>query len=272
MRFEQKLGNLESQLKAVQFHEDHDRLAADPAAFAREVLGLDLDDWQRAVIEADSKRDILNCSRQAGKSTTAAVLALHEALYKPGSLTILVSPSQRQSSELFRKVVELRNTLPEEPDLTEDNRLSMTVQGGGRVLSLPGTEATTRGFSGATLIIEDEASRVDDHLYFAMRPMLATSNGRMILMSTPFGQRGHFWETWDKGGDGWNCVKVPATQVPRIAPEWLEEERRSMGEWWYQQEYMCEFVDAEDAVFQMRYIEAALSEDVKSLRLGAGNG
>jgi hypothetical protein len=240
------------------------RHALDPAAFALEVLGLDLDPWQRDVISRPSKRDLLNCSRQAGKSTTAAVLGLHEALYRPGSLTILVSPSQRQSSELFRKVTELRELLPTPPELSEDNKLSMSVRGGGRVLSLPGSEATIRGFSGATLIVEDEASRVDDALYFSIRPMLAVKGGRLILMSTPFGKRGHFWREWS-AGTGWNRVEVPATAVPRISAAFLEEERRSMGDWWFEQEYLCQFKEATDAVFSHAAVMGALSDDVTPL-------
>lgn len=233
------------------------RHALDPVAFAVEALGLELDDWQRGVLTSTGKRDLLNCSRQAGKSTTAAVLGLHEAIYKPSSLTILVSPSQRQSSELFRKLTELRERLPAQPLLVEDNKLSMAVQGGGRVVSLPGSEATIRGFSGATLIIEDEASRVDDALYFSIRPMLAVRQGRLVLMSTPFGRRGHFWEEWS-GGSSWNRVRVPASEVPRISKDFLEEERRSMGEWWYRQEYLCEFSETIDSVFSHDSIQAAL--------------
>ncbi len=240
------------------------RFALDPAAFALEVLNLELDDWQRAVISSTGKRDLLNCSRQAGKSTTAAVLGLHEAVYRPGSLTILVSPSQRQSSELFRKVTELRELLPTQPELSEDNKLSMSVKGGGRVLSLPGSEATIRGFSGATLIIEDEASRVPDELYMAIRPMLAVRDGRLILMTTPFGKRGHFWREWDTGSS-WQRVEVPATAVPRISPEFLAEERSSMGAWWYEQEYLCQFKESTDAVFSHAAVMGALSDDVQPL-------
>jgi hypothetical protein len=240
------------------------RYALDPVAFALEVLGLELDPWQADVIGRPSKRDLLNCSRQAGKSTTAAVLGLHEALYKPGSLTILVSPSQRQSSELFRKVTELREKLPSSPPLTEDNKLSMTVKAGGRVLSLPGSEATIRGFSGATLIVEDEASRVDDALYFSIRPMLAVKGGRLILMSTPFGKRGHFWNEWNTGTT-WNRVEVPATAVPRISAEFLEEERSSLGDWWFSQEYLCEFQESTDAVFSHDAVMGALSDDIQPL-------
>ncbi len=240
------------------------RHALDPVAFAREALGLELDPWQRQVIASTGKRDLLNCSRQAGKSTTAAVLGLHEALYRPGSLTILVSPSQRQSSELFRKVTELRELLPTQPELSEDNKLSMSVRGGGRVLSLPGSEATIRGFSGATLIVEDEASRVDDALYFSIRPMLAVKGGRLILMSTPFGKRGHFWNEWDAGAT-WQRVEVPATDVPRISQEFLEEERSSMGSWWFSQEYLCEFRESTDSVFSHESIMRAVRSDVLPL-------
>ena len=240
------------------------RYALDPVAFAAEVLGLELDPWQRSVISSTGKRDLLNCSRQAGKSTTAAVLGLHEALYRPGSLTILVSPSQRQSGELFRKVTELRELLPTQPELSEDNKLSLTVKGGGRVLSLPGSEATIRGFSGATLIVEDEASRVDDALYFSIRPMLAVKGGRLILMSTPFGKRGHFWREWDEGTT-WQKIKIPASRVPRISKEFLEEEKASMGLWWYAQEYECEFKESTDSVFSYDDVMGALSDDVPVL-------
>ncbi len=241
------------------------RYALDPVAFASEVLGLELDPWQRDVIASTGKRDLLNCSRQAGKSTTAAVLGLHEALYRPGSLTILVSPSQRQSSELFRKVIELREKLSSASvgvELTEDNKLSMTVKGGGRVLSLPGSEATIRGFSGATLIIEDEASRVDDALYFSIRPMLAVKNGRLILMSTPFGRRGHFWNEWSTGLT-WTRTEIPASSVPRISKEFLAEEKASMGSFWYEQEYLCQFKESTDAVFSYDDVMGALDTDAK---------
>ena len=240
------------------------RHALSPVAFAEEALKLSLDPWQCGVLSSRGKRDLLNCSRQAGKSTTAAVLGLHSALYRPGSLTLLVSPSLRQSSELFRKVSELREALPTPPDLLEDNRLSMSVRGGGRVVSLPGSEATIRGFSGATLIVEDEASRVDDHLYMAVRPMLAVNNGRLILMSTPFGKRGHFWREWSEGAT-WQRVEVPATEVPRISQEFLEEERASMGDWWFSQEYMCEFRESTDSVFSHDVVMNALSDEITPL-------
>ena len=224
------------------------RFALSPADFASELLGLELDPWQRGVLESIGKRDILNITRQGGKSTVSAVLALHQALYRPGSLSILVSPSQRQSGELFRKCLEFKARLPRQSDLVEDSKTSLNLVSGGRIVSLPGSEATVRGFSAANLIIADEAARIDDSLYLAIRPMLATSNGRLILMSTPFGRRGFFWREWDTGVN-WNRVEVPATSIPRISAAFLAEERASMPALWYSQEYCCVFGENTDSVF-----------------------
>jgi hypothetical protein len=260
MKLRRQLEDLRSRLKAVSFAHEGEHYALDRVAFAEEALGLELDPWQARVLTVPSKRDVLNCSRQAGKSTTAAVLALHEALYKPGSVTILVSPTLRQSSELFRKVVDLRERLPVAPTLLEDNKLSMDIQGGGRVVSLPGSEATVRGFSAVTLLIEDEASRVEDALFEATRPMLATTNGRHILMSTPWGKRGHFWEVWDQQ-PGWTKTRITVYDVPRIDRGWIEEERQNTPAMVFASEYMGEFVDSIDQVFGTEYVMGALTDD-----------
>jgi hypothetical protein len=65
----------------------------------------------------------------------------------------------------------------------------MTLANGSRIISLPGDEETIRGYSGVRRLIVDEASRVLDPLYFAIRPMRApmraVSQGRMICLSTP---------------------------------------------------------------------------------------
>ncbi len=240
------------------------RHALDPAVWAEEALGLELDGWQAEVLRSQGKRDLLNVTRQGGKSTVAAALGLHAALYRPGSLTLLVSPSLRQSGELFRKLLELRDKLPVQPELLEDNRLSMSVKSGGRVVSLPGSEATIRGFSGATLIVEDEAARVPDELYMAIMPMLATTNGRLMLLSTPWGRRGHFWQEWSEG-KSWRRVEVPATACPRISPEFLDEQRQRMPPFVFAQEYGCSFEASSDAYFSYADIQAALIHDLRPL-------
>jgi hypothetical protein len=96
--------------------------------------------------------------------------------------------------------------------------------------------------------------------------MLAVSNGKLILMSTPFGKRGFFYEEWTNG-ESWERVQVKASECPRIPPEFLEEERRSLGEWWYKQEYECEFMDAIDNVFRTEDIEQMFRGEVEQWEL-----
>ncbi len=237
----------------------------DSVSWSRDCLNISPDPWQSRVLRSESSRLLLNCSRQSGKSTIAAILALHRALFYPGSLILLVSPSLRQSSELFRKVSDLINILHERPERTEDNRLSCTFNNNSRIVSLPSKEETIRGFSGVSLIIEDEAARVPDDLYRAVRPMLAVSQGRIILMSTPFGKRGHFFDEWTHGSQSWERIMIPATDCPRISPEFLEEERPALGEWWFKQEYLCIFTDTVDQIFPHDLVSAALTSDLKPL-------
>lgn len=241
------------------------RLALDPVAFAAEKLDLVLDAWQAQVLSSAGKRLILNCSRQAGKSTVTSILALIKGLYYPGSLILLLSPSLRQSNELFRKVTDNLKKLKQRPRLIEDNKLSAQFDNGSRIVSLPGKEGTIRGFSGAGLLIIDEASRVDDSTYKAVRPMLATSAGSLVLLSTPWGKRGFFHDEWTQGGETWQRFKITALDVPRIPAAFLEEEKRSLGDFFFQQEYMCEFKETVDQVFSYDMIMSAIDPNIKPL-------
>jgi hypothetical protein len=79
-------------------------------------------------------------------------------------------------------------------------------------------------------VLLDEAAQVSEELYYAVRPMLAVSRGKLILLSTPRGKRGIFWHAWDQEPN-WKRVEVTADQCPRISQEYLEQERRAIGEW-----------------------------------------
>lgn len=226
-------------------------------------LGFELDDWQEKVLQSTSRDIILNCSRQSGKSTISALLGLYHALYHPNSLVLIVSPSLRQSGELFKRVTGFYMDLgqPIKPDVW--TALQLHLQNGSRILALPGSEQTLRCYSGVSLLIIDEASRVLDETYFSVRPMLAISGGTLILLSTPHGKRGFFYDTWQNGGDEWLKVKVLATDCPRITAEFLAEERQALGEWWYKQEYLASFEDNEAMVFRSDDVEATFREDVE---------
>ena len=228
-------------------------------------LGFVPDGPQRRVLETRSQRVLLNCTRQWGKSTVTATRAVYEAATKPRGLTVVVSPSARQTGEFLRKASGFTRQLGIRPRGDGDNEMSLLFPEGGRIVGLPGNESTVRGFSAVTLMLVDEASRVSDELYEAVRPMLAVSKGTLWLMSTPFGKRGFFYRMWAEGGREWERVSVPATECPRIDAEFLKQEKAEMGERTFRQEYMCEFADGTSGVFDMEMVQRAFTEDVKPL-------
>jgi hypothetical protein len=239
----------------------------DPVIFARRA-DIVPDPWQATVLRSSAQQQILLCSRQAGKSTVSAVLAVHEALYQAGSLILVLNPSLRQSQELFRKMLDTYAGVGETVKAETENKLTLELSNGSRIVSLPGKEATIRGFSGVSLLLVDEASRVDDALYQAVRPMLAVSRGRIVLLSTPFGKRGFFFHEWMEGGPDWQRTRITAHDVPRIDPDWLEAERRRIPAAMFAQEYLCTFGELEDAVFSHDDIQAMRSADVVPLFAG----
>ena len=226
--------------------------------------GLTPDDWQARLLRERPKRVLCCCSRQSGKTEVAITLAEWTALFESGSLTLIVSPSQRQSGEVFRRLMLLHSALKDVPRLVAESALRAEYANGSRVVALPGSERTTRGYAGARLVILDEASRVEDSLLASLRPTMATVDGRLLALSTPAGQRGWFHKSWTEGED-WHRIRVPASESPRLSKEFLDEELRELGPTMYEQEYELAFLSDSEALFNYAIIAAAFTADVQPL-------
>jgi Terminase large subunit, T4likevirus-type, N-terminal len=238
--------------------------ALDPAILMQD-LGFAGDPWQCRALRSRSDRLLLLASRQSGKSTVTSCIALHQALYRPGTLTLLFAPSLRQSGELFLKVITAYRDLGCPVPATKELSLSLELENGSRIVTLPGDEATVRGFSAVSLAIVDEAARVSDALIPAIAPMLAVSRGRLLLLTTPFGRRGTFFDAWEGGDVSWERIRAVASECPRINPAFLEEQRRLLGPRYYAQEYESMFVDAEGQLFSSESIERVFCDTDNSL-------
>ena len=235
------------------------RAGLTPLGFAARV-GFVPDGPQARLLTSKSTRILVNCTRQWGKSTTIALMALHQCFASPGSLVLMVSPSERQSSELLRKTHPFIGALGVKPKNL--GALSVEFRNGSRIVALPGAEATILGFSSVALLIEDEASQVGDNLHYGILPMLAVEvegrpPNRHVLMGTPFGKRGHFWDLCTKLYPGWEYHEVKAEDCPRIKPEFLAEQKARLPDFWYRQSYCCEFVATTTSWFDQAAIDAA---------------
>jgi len=219
------------------------------------------------VLRSPAERLLFLCGRQCGKSLTAAAIGLATALTIPGSLTLILSPTLRQSGEMFRaKLLRIWSKLGQPLKLRPASQLTLELSNGSRVIALPENEEGLRGYSGVHLLIIDEAARVSDELYYAVRPMLSTVRGRLVALSTPFGQQGWFYEAWH-GPEAWQRIKVLSRDCPRIDPAFLADERRALGPRWYGMEYECIFLALAGGLFDPQDVEAALSADLIPLSL-----
>ncbi len=248
------------------------RQALDPVVFAVERLGITPDAWQERVLRARERQVLMNCSRQVGKSTVTAIAALHTALFRPRSLTLIFSKTKRQSGELLDKVYTFIDRMERPPGLDKDNDGEARLKNGSRIMSLPGDGTNSRSFSAPDLLIEDEAAFCSDDLFASVLPMLLTTNGRLWLLSSPNGKRGHFYELWSSDDTAWHRERITVYDSPRISEASAHKLQRQIGPHRFRQECLCIFTEAETAYFSDATIERAFSHDVPLLPLRIGPG
>lgn len=244
------------------------RHALSPASWARDALRWTPDEWQVRLLDSPRRRRIALCSRQSGKSDTAAILALHQATFRPGSLVLLLAPSLRQAGELLRKVKGHLRAMGATAPKVERENLSELELNGSRIMALPGDNPDSlRGISAPDLIILDEAAFVSKELVDVILPFLAASpNGVLVLLSTPGVASGFFYESWHDASGRFEKIRVSAEQISRITPDFLDEMRARLGPRRFGSEFMCEWLTGDtSSVFGRSAIEAAFSENVPLL-------
>lgn len=252
-------------------------------------LGFEAFDWQQEALDPGIDRLILLCGRQSGKSTAIAALCTHKAKYQPGSLILLFSPTEDQSEELMSKISTLMSQ-DKEIILVRDSSETKKLLNGSRIKAFSASPKAARGYSDPDIIVFDEAAQVPRELYLTVRPMMTGGKTTLILLSTPYGKEGFFYDTWTDGSPEWTRVMVKPTDVlhdalpdeyppvdekawadmqrskgikayisPRHKKPFLREELRVMGEHWYRQEYNCEFLSPVDSLFDPADVDAAFS-------------
>lgn len=213
------------------------RMALDPAALFERAFRFDALPWQRDYLR--EHRPVATVKgRQTGASTAAAALAVHEALYRAGSTSAIVSPSLRQSQEIAGKArTALRNL---DVELAQDSATTLRLRNGSRVMALPGTPKSVRGWS-ASLLVLDEAAYLDPETWTAVRALVAATGGRLVIQSTPDLAAGPFFDLVTGDDPAWARFSVPSGSVSTIAGSFLEAERRAMTADEYAREYECRF-------------------------------
>ena len=232
-----------------------------PSVWCRRELKLELDPWQIRMVDAPAaSRVICLTHRQAGKTTAAAVSVAHTMAWRqPGSTSLILAPTLRQSSESIRNL--RGRLLAAGEQLTIDNVFAIELATGSRALALPGADdASIRGLSIDGDCVVDEAARVSDALYEAARPMLIrhVATARLILLSTAWARLGFFYKIWAEGSHrDWLKIEARVDECPHISQADLDRERRAMPASAFAREYENVFDSLESRFFDADAIAGA---------------
>jgi len=225
------------------------------------------DEWQQQVLDHIG-HITLRTGRQVGKSEVVSAKAVKFALDNPKTTTLIIAASQRQAGLLFEKVkanidrLEEKNKkvklYAEAPTLTR-----IILKNGSKIYALPAgrTGYFIRGFT-IDLLIADEAAYIPESVWTAVIPMLAVSQklrkkGFIILLSTPFGRGGYFYESFTD--PDFRAFHVSSEDCPRIPKEFLQKEKLRMTSMQYRQEYLGEFTDDSTQFFPTNLIKERMT-------------
>ena len=233
--------------------------------WAKNELEFEADAPQKELLTSESQNILMLGGRQIGKSTAAAIRVVHEAIHNPDSTILLAGPTGRQSGQIMVKAKQITRSLGRTTAGPPPGCEGFRLDNGSNIISLPDSGQTIRGFSAPRLIVIDEAAFVSDELITALKPMLAVSNGRMMLLSTPNGQSGYFFEKWHEEEGPWQRIECKASDCQRINAEMLNNMRSTMSEEEYSQEFDCKFLAAPGQFFTLDLIRRSFRSDVKPM-------
>jgi len=222
------------------------------------------DKWQKEVLETKGNVT-LRSGRQVGKSEVISAKAAAFAQENPGTTTLIIAASQRQSSLLFEKVRgnldlinEKEKIYAEPPTLTR-----IRLKNKSQIYALPAgrTGYFIRGFT-IDMLIADEAAYISENVWLACTPMIAVSRklrgmGYIILLSTPFGKGGYFFNSFTD--DDFRSFHVSSEDCPRIPKDFLRKEKLRMTKAQYRQEYLGEFCDEWNQFFPTNLIKKCMN-------------
>lgn len=239
------------------------RALRDPVAFAEVLCGAPLWDHQVAVARSAARYRIICAGRQVGKSRLLAVLSLHQAFSKPGSLTLIVSAGEDAAKRLLRECAELAGVAVLAPSVTDDQAALIMLSNGSQIKSVPASQKQIRG-NAIDLLICDESGWIDSEVWRASEPaIIARPGSRIIAVSSPWGQPDHWYRgLWQRGMDSPDAMYEswhwPSTASPMVDAALLEEIRKRETDEYFRREYLAEWTSDYGSYLTEEEISAAV--------------
>jgi len=234
----------------------------DPVFFAENVLGFSPFSYQAAILRDSCKRVVACLGRQSGKTTTVAVKAIHFAYTKPKTVTLIVSPSLRQSIILFDRILDFiySNKLLAR-SVRRKTRTIIRLSNGSQIVALPCSAHRLRGHTAHSLIVDEAAFLQDEIITQILFPMLATTDGYMTLLSTPWAKGSLFYKVFTD--PTYSVHHVKSNECPLISKEFLNEQKRNMTRQGYLMEFEAEFAEEESSYFPQDLIKSCIDPETE---------
>lgn len=238
------------------------QLKENPTLFAQTLLNFNPFPYQQQLLNDPSKRIIACMARQTGKTTTIATKAIHYAYTNPNTTTLIISPSLRQSIIMFDKILNFITNNPLlNQSVTRKTRTLIQLTNKSQIIALPCSEHQLRGYT-AHLTICDEAAFTPEHIITEIiLPMLSTTNGTAILLSTPWDKNHFFHQAFLN--PNYTTYKIKSEQNPLIPKQFLQEMQQNMTKEAYKREYEAEFTETQNTYFPQELIRKCVEHAQK---------
>ena len=269
MRREQKQ-RLEKLKREMQAQEETP-LPKDPIKFSREVLKFNPLPYQEKLLQDQSDRIAVRFCRQSGKSTTLAAKGVIYALQHENTTVLIVAPGLRQSMILMDRIqAHLGQMDPEYKALVASmQRTVVRFKKGSMMIALPCSENLIRGIT-ANLILADEAAffERDEYMFSnVLMPMLATTEGSLIVSSTPWSTKSMFYEfckgklskRFSQHYASWRDV----VEAGLIEKSFIEDMQTSLLPQQFQMEFEAEFTEDVDTWLDQALIAKCINAELE---------
>jgi len=200
--------------------------------------------------------------RQTGKSMTLSIYACLEAMRLKNGRIVIVSHTDRQAGELFKKISDFIINSPLASEVVNRTMREVVLKNGTRISAYPTGDRgdNIRGLT-ANVLIEEEAAYIKDEIHNrVLAPMVAATQGRIIKISTPYGMN-HFHRSyrntklWVVHHNTWR----EGVKVGLFTQEFIDEQREESVDMEFRTEYEAEFIADEDAYFEHAMLKRAVT-------------
>ena len=233
--------------------------------------GITLNNVQESIIQSVEENEvtIAVCSRRGGKSLIASACA-SAILMIPETRVSLAAPYLVHTSIVFDEVVKtMSKDLNLKPIKLNNKDKFLEFEWGSKLKA-----ATLKNRSSLTgvsnsLMVFDEAGLADylhntDYFYTESLPTLITTNGHILVISTPRGYN-HLYNLWNNEEETWNRIRYTIHDVDHISKQKIHELeqqyiRAGLEDTWAQ-EFLAEFTSFSGAIFEFQPI-ARLKEEM----------